>query len=111
MGQGGQSSKPSCTRANLSAPIAESAINREIPSTLRATLLSAMSMTCSLFMALLFPAVGYLADRFGLNGPLALAGVTASLACLGCAWYFFRARAAKATAKGAGVDAGPYERG
>ena len=97
--------------ANLFAPIAESAINREIPSALRATLLSAMSMTCSLFMALLFPAVGYAADRFGLNGPLALAGVAASLACLGCAWYFFRARAARATVKGAGVDAGPYELG
>lgn len=97
--------------ANLFAPIAESAINREIPSALRATLLSAMSMTCSLFMALLFPTVGYLADRFGLNGPLALAGVAASLACLGCAWYFFRARAARATVKGAGVDAGPYELG
>lgn len=70
--------------ANLLYPIAENAINRGIPSDMRATLLSMLNFSSALLMAILFPVMGYAGDRLELNVAVGTGGVLCMFVCIGC---------------------------
>lgn len=67
---------------NLVVPLASSAVNNEIPSEQRASLLSVMSFTTSLVMLIVFPVIGYLADVIRVNMVLSTVGSVSMLVCL-----------------------------
>jgi len=75
---------------NAFYPVANSAINREIPSGRRATLLSVLSFTTSMVIMVLFPCVGSLAERWGLGRLLGLSGVAGLSAAYLCVFTFYR---------------------
>ena len=64
-------------------PIQSDKLNRLIPSDYRATIISVNSMAYSLFMLLLFPVVGVIAERVGLNTTFAALGVGVVICSIG----------------------------
>lgn len=74
--------------SNLEEPIVDAGLNRIVPSTQRATLLSANSTAFSMFMVIGFPLFGALASHFGLVQTAQVVSIVAAaciLACIG--WW------------------------
>ena len=63
-------------------PIQSNTLNQRIPSAQRATLISVNSLFFSLFMIILFPAIGALADAMGLGFAFACLGVIVAISLL-----------------------------
>lgn len=82
---------------SLSQPISSSVLNSEIPSQQRATLLSVMSFISSVVIFVLFPLIGYLADRFTVNQVLGWIGFLAMAVCSGLVLFFFAVRRGRPT--------------
>ena len=57
-------------------PLQSASLNRLIPSEQRATIISVGSMIFSVFMIVLFPIMGVVADNFGLEMSFLAAGVS-----------------------------------
>lgn len=57
-------------------PLQSASLNRLIPSEQRATIISVGSMVFSVFMIVLFPVMGFVADNFGLEMSFLAAGVS-----------------------------------
>ncbi|MDA5110713.1 MFS transporter [Brevibacillus thermoruber] len=77
---------------NLFSPVSYSVVNKEIPSEQRATLLSVMSFITSTVMFVLFPILGYVADKFGASKLLSIVGFSSMILVWACLAYFYRAK-------------------
>lgn len=74
---------------NMADPIIDQGLNRLVPSEQRATLLSANSTSFSLFMMVVFPIFGIVADHFGLACTAKLFSVL-GLVSIGCTALWWR---------------------
>ncbi len=74
-------------------PISSKVINDEIPSKMRATILSMISLFTSYVMFVAFPLIGYLSDQFDSSTILAVAGLLSIIVSILGANTFFRLKA------------------
>ncbi len=74
-------------------PISSKVINDEIPSKMRATILSVVSLLTSLVMFIAFPLIGYLSDQFDSATILAIVGFLSIIVSILGANAFFKIKA------------------
>ncbi len=77
-------------------PVSSQAVNNEIPSRTRATLLSIISLMTSLFMFIAFPFIGFLTDYFDSALLLTAIGVLSILLSLFMMLSFYKLKASVA---------------